>query len=86
MHPFDADNWMEVESSNLAAVGTRDHYLIVKFKRGNLFYRYANCAHEFDSLVNAKSVGQYFANEIKNNYDFNKLPSEEVGWPEEGLD
>lgn len=81
MSPFDADNWQEVESSNLAAVGTRDHWLIIKFHKGGAFYRYANCAHEFGGLTNAESVGRYFAKEIKNQHAAERL-SESRGWPE----
>lgn len=82
MHPYDADNWQEVESSNLAAVGTKDHYLIVKFHKGGLAYRYAHAAQEFGELVNATSAGRYFAQKIKNSYSYEKLPSEAEGWPE----
>lgn len=81
MNPYDADNWQEVESSNIAAVGTKDHFLIVKFNKG-MVYRYANCAQQFGDLVQADSVGHYFATEIKSNYSYDRLPSEEVGWPD----
>ncbi len=82
MTPYNADNWEEVESANIAAVGTRGHYLIVKFNKG-MAYRYANGAEEFGELVNAESAGKYFAQEIKGTYSHERLPTEEIGWPEE---
>jgi hypothetical protein len=81
MNPYEADNWQEVESSNLAAVGTRGHYLIVKFHKGDACYRYANAASEFGEVVNADSPGRYFAQKIKNQYICGRLPSEAEGWP-----
>ena len=80
MHPYDADNWQEVVSSNIAAVGTKDTYLIVKFNKGTA-YRYPDCAIHFGDLVSADSVGKYFAKEIKI-LPCEKLPSELVGWPD----
>jgi hypothetical protein len=82
MVPYEADNWREVESSNIKAVGTRDHYLIVQFNKGGS-YRYPNCASQFDDLINAESVGRYFAVNIKPTASYDKLPSEVVGWPED---
>jgi len=82
MIPYDADNWQEVESANIAAVGTRGHYLIVLFNKGAA-YRYAHAADEFGALINAESVGKYFAQAIKGPYECERLPSEEAGWPDD---
>jgi len=83
MNPYEADNWQEVDSSNIAAIGTRDHYLIIKFNKG-VAYRYPNGAGFFSQLSTADSVGKTFACEIKNQVDGERLPSEDSGWPEEG--
>jgi len=82
LNPYEADNWEEVESTNIAAVGSRDRYLIVKFLKGGVAYRYSGAASEFEALIHAESVGRYFAKEIKPQYGCEKLPSEESGWPE----
>jgi len=78
MTPFDADVWVEVESSLVKGVGTRDTYLIVEFKNGD-FYRYPGLAFEFDPLVHAESVGKYFHANVR------KQHSQRLGsdWPEE---
>lgn len=65
MHPFDAERWEEVKSSNLKAIGIRDEFLIVEFKN-NVFYRYPDMADHLDDLLTAESVGKYFNNEIRN--------------------
>ena len=58
------DEWREVESSNIAAVGTKDHWLIVLFNN-NAAYRYANMSCHFNDLIFAESVGKYFAKNIR---------------------
>lgn len=82
INPYDADNWQEVSSSNIAAVGTRGHYLIVKFNKG-VSYRYAYGAGYYGEMIKADSVGKYFSKEVGSVCEAERLPSEEVGWPEE---
>ena len=76
---FEVDSWEEIKSSNLAAVGTKDEFLIVQFKNGDL-YRYPNLAQEFDSLKTAESAGKYFHQEIRHQM-CQKLSQGE--WPED---
>lgn len=57
-----------VVSSNIAAVGYDEntHMLAVQFSNGRT-YRYAGVPNgEFQNLLNASSVGSYFASNIKN--------------------
>jgi hypothetical protein len=64
MNPYEADQWQEVSSSNIYAVGTIDDDLIVMFKNKDA-YRYPGLAGEYDTLISAPSVGSYFAKEIR---------------------
>jgi hypothetical protein len=72
------DNWEEVTSSNIKAVGTKGHYLIVEFNDGSV-YRYPELAIEFPNLTGADSVGRYFHANIRHEPN-EKLPHGE--WPE----
>jgi len=64
--------FVEVSSSNIAAVGYENNKLYVKFKNGNV-YSYDNVSKSvFRELCEASSVGKYFAAYIKNNYRFEK--------------
>jgi hypothetical protein len=57
-----------VASSNIAAVGYDEttHMLTVQFNNGRT-YRYAGVPNgEYQNLLNASSVGNYFATNIKN--------------------
>ena len=72
-------NWIDVESSNLAAVGytpeseTERATLHVRFKNGGE-YNYLDVPQEhFDGLVGASSVGQYLNQQIKPSYQFEKV-------------
>jgi hypothetical protein len=76
---FEVDSWTSVKSANLAAVGTRDDYLIVQFRNGEI-YRYPGLAYEFGPLTAAESVGKYFHKEIRHQ-PCQKLSKKE--WPEE---
>lgn len=59
---FDADRWVELdsaESSMIAALGTKNGYLIVKFCKGEC-YRYPNGDMHMDELLAAESMGKHF--------------------------
>lgn len=63
---------IEVESSNIAAVGYEDDTstLVVRFNSGSE-YRYYGVAKEvFDELLNAPSKGRYFNQNIRGIYDY----------------
>jgi hypothetical protein len=62
--PFEADQWVEVDSSLIKAVGSRGNDLIVEFK-GHERYRYPGLACEFEPLVHAESVGKYFHQNVR---------------------
>lgn len=64
MNPLDADQWEEVKSSNIEAVGTRGDWLIIKFRKNGAVYRYENFAHLFNDLVSAQSAGKLFNQEV----------------------
>ena len=62
--PYGCRRFVDVDSSNLAAVGVRDGFLVVRFKSGGL-YRYADAAGEFERLLLSKSKGEFFHREIR---------------------
>ena len=67
----------EVNSSTISSIGYDDfmNNLRVRFKNGSL-YDYVNVPFvEFESLVNAESVGKYFASAIKNKFEYIR-----IGW------
>ena len=80
MNPYGCDEWQEVDSSNISAVGSRGDYLVILFKKGNVAYRYPGIAEEFDNLVNADSVGKYFAQDVRHQVSERLLPDI---WPED---
>jgi len=78
-HPdFEVDQWVEVRSSNLSAVGTKDDFLIVQFRNGEM-YRYPDLAHEMEEILNAESSGKYFHQNIRHQ-SYERL--EKGSWPE----
>ena len=81
MNPYDADNWALVDSSIVKAIGTKDHYLIVMFNKGGA-YRYPHSAGMFGDLQASPSVGALFHEDVRGR-DFDKLPPESMGWPED---
>jgi hypothetical protein len=68
---FDVDQEQEVKSSMISIIGTKETYLIVKFKDGSV-YRYPNMSHYYDALLNTDSVGKLFSKELKHQ-EFDKL-------------
>lgn len=64
MNPFEANEWSEVESSHILAIGTRDDDLIVQFKNGSA-YLYPGLACHYPLLLSAESIGKYFHKEIR---------------------
>ena len=79
MVEFDVDNSVSINSSMIKSVGTRDHFLIVEFKNGDI-YRYPHMAHEYSNLTSADSVGKYFHANIRAELN-EKLSQGE--WPED---
>jgi hypothetical protein len=64
----------EVKSSNISHIGydEQSQTLSVKFKTGGT-YRYYNVPKlEYETLINSKSIGAYFAKNIKPTYQFSK--------------
>ena len=59
------EDYQEVESSNIRAVATVEDYLVVQFNTGAV-YRYPSLAHLFHEMVEAPSVGKFFADHIRN--------------------
>ncbi len=58
--PYGADFWVDVKSSNLAAVGRKGRNLLIRFKAPEAVYLYRDAGGEFDALVGAPSVGKQF--------------------------
>lgn len=64
---------MKVESSNLELIGFDDGKTFIKFKNGKL-YEYPNTTlEEFNSLVNADSIGKQFFKSYKGKEEFTLL-------------
>ena len=64
--------FIEVESSNIGAVKYEGNTLYVRFKTGAV-YSYDGVSEElYKQLLNAPSIGKFFAANIKNAYSFNK--------------
>jgi hypothetical protein len=65
MEDYMVDELCDVESSNLKKIAKKDGDLMVEFRNGAV-YRYPGLSHEFENLKTAKSVGSYFARNIRN--------------------
>jgi len=64
--------FVEVESSNIGAVKYEDSTLYIRFKTGAV-YSYDGVSEElYKQLLNAPSIGKFFAANIKNAYSFTK--------------
>ena len=69
-----ATEWVEVESSNIASIGyvSETNGLLVRFKSGNT-YTYSDVPKDiYDEFVNSKSKGKYFAEHIKEVFEYHK--------------
>ena len=62
---LEMEEFHEVDSSMIKAVGIRDHFLVVFFTDSSV-YRYPDCAELLSDLVSADSVGKFFHREIRN--------------------
>ena len=61
---FPLDDYEEVVSTNIKAVGVAGGYLVVQFNSG-LAYRYPGLSHLFHEMVSAPSVGKFFAEHVR---------------------
>lgn len=64
-----------VESSNLASVGydADNQILEIEFNHGGVYQYFDVPESIFEELMGADSHGRYFANNIKNEYQYQKL-------------
>jgi len=64
-----------VSSSNLASVGydVENQILEVEFNHGGVYQYFDVPQSEYDALMSASSHGSYFSNNIRNEYQFEKL-------------
>jgi len=49
----------------IKALATKDHFLVVQFRKGGEIYRYPQCSEEFQSILDADSMGKYFHKEVR---------------------
>jgi len=71
--PFEVTELKKVESSNISQIGFHDNVTFVEFKNGAV-YSYAGTKKEdYESLVNAKSVGAHLNSEIKGKFEYEKV-------------
>ena len=68
-------NIVDVVSSAIKKLGysKKDKDLFVEFSSGKQYLYHGVPESEFNALVNAKSIGQYFQSEIKGEYDSTTL-------------
>ncbi len=65
----------KVKSSNIATIGfdPKEHILEVEFTTGDV-YQYENVSRmEYMDLLEAKSIGSFFAKNIKYKYQYKKM-------------
>ena len=68
-------NRQSVDSSNLASIGydEENEILEIEFNHGGI-YQYSDVPKdEYESLMNADSLGSYFYHNIRGEYDYVKL-------------
>ncbi len=65
----------DVDSSMLKSVGydEKKQILEAKFNHGGIYEYYDVEKETFDDLMNADSVGRYFINNIKDDYDYSQI-------------
>ncbi|MGI0027090.1 MAG: KTSC domain-containing protein [Nitrosopumilaceae archaeon] len=68
-------NRISVESSNLSSVGYDFEMRVLEIEfHGGGIYQYSNVTEsDYNGLMNAESKGKYFAQHIKNKYDYRKV-------------
>ena len=66
---------LDVDSSMLKSVGydEKKKILEVEFNHGGIYEYYDVEKETFDDLMNADSVGRYFINNIKDDYDYSQI-------------
>ncbi len=64
-----------VNSSNLASVGyeAESQILEIEFNHGGVYQYFDVPKEEYDALMHADSHGKYFAANIRNDYEYQKL-------------
>lgn len=64
----------EVKSSNISHIGYDEatKVLKVRFKAGGEYHYFDVPKEQYDALMSAKSIGSYFAKNVKNLYVFAK--------------
>lgn len=80
-NPLGAEEWEEVKSSNIKAIGIKGEYLIVEFRKGGDIYRYRGFADLYDDMISSPSVGKFFNQEVLSQTMGQKLKLGE--WPED---
>lgn len=65
----------DVDSSMLNSVGydEKKKTLEVEFNHGGIYEYYDVEKETFDDLINADSLGRYFINNIKDDYDYSQI-------------
>lgn len=64
---------LEVVSSNIDAIGYENNMLVVRFIGGGIYMYSGVSAELFESFKAAESKGQFFRENIKNNFTCSKL-------------
>ena len=64
---------IDVNSSNISSVGYERGALYVKFNRGQVYAYYNVPESVFLELLRSSSCGEYFANHIKSEYQYERI-------------
>ncbi len=70
--PYGCRRFAAVSSSNLAAVGARGPYLVVRFRSGAA-YRYRGASHLLGDLLSARSPGREFHRLLRGKFETERL-------------
>ena len=79
MNGKQAHGWdiTDVDSSLIQTVAhNNENDLFIKFKTGREYIYHEVPRDEFEALISADSVGKYFLEEIKDEYDFTNLSND----------
>lgn len=70
----------EVQSSNVAAVGSDGEDLMVRFRNGGT-YRYKGAGPKLEECIQAESVGRFINSDLRGKFDSERVEAEPDDMP-----